>query len=316
MIFDAHADILTHIHECKKKGMKDAFRNMHLDNFKKSSIIGGIFTIWIDPYVVKDTREELIETMANISNEILENSDIFKIIRKKDDLNWNEGSEKIYMIMGIEGLSCIGSNLELIDMLYIYGVRHVSLTWNEENSVGTGVDGDPNRGLTDKGMLAVKKLESLNMIIDLSHANEKTFWDIISHTKGSLIASHSNVRSVCDHKRNLTDEQLKAIANRGGVIGVNIHKYFVDENEKNQNIDRLVDHIDYMKELIGIDHIGFGFDFCEYLEETEYASIEGLRDVSDVKKIIECLERRGYTKNEIEKVSYKNFHRVIDKILE
>lgn len=316
MIFDAHADILTHIHQSRKRGIKNVFKNIHLDNFRNGSIRGGIFTVWIDPYSIEDTKEELIETMAHVSNEILENSDIFKIVRKRDDLNWDKDSTKTDIIMGVEGLKCIGNNLNLIDMLYIYGVRHVSLTWNEENLLGTGVDGDSNRGLTDLGIEAVKKLEDLNMIIDLSHANEKTFQDIVSHTRGPLIASHSNAKSICEHKRNLKDKQLEAIANRGGVIGVNIHKYFVDRAEKDQNINRLVDHIDYMKDLIGIDHIGFGFDFCEYLEDTEYSSIDGLRDASDAKKIIEWLERRNYTIDEIEKISYKNFHRVIDETLE
>lgn len=315
MIFDAHADILTHIHECKKRGMKNIFKNKHLEHFKKGKIKAGIFVIWIDPYTIKNSREELIETIVHISNEILENKDILKIIRNGDQLKFDRDLEKIQIVMGIEGLKCIGDCIELIDMLYIYGIRHVSLTWNEENLLGTGVDGDPNRGLTEYGIKILKKLESLNMIIDISHANEKTFWDIMTHTKGVIIASHSNSRTICDHKRNLKDNQLKAIANRGGVIGINIHKYFVGKEEYNQNIANLVDHINYIRDTVGIDHIGFGFDFCEYLEGSENSSIEELDNASDVQKIITSLEKRGYTEEDIEKISYKNFHRVIQEVL-
>lgn len=315
MIFDAHADILTHIHECKKKGMKNVFKNKHLKNFKEGSINGGICTIWIDPYTIENTREELIETMAHISNEILENRNILNIIKNSNELRLDSDSRKVDIIMGIEGLKCIGDNLELIDMLYIYGIRHVSLTWNEENLLGTGVDGDSSRGLTGEGIRVLKKLESLNMIIDLSHANEQTFWDIIANTKGAVIASHSNSRTICDHKRNLKDDQLKAIASRNGVVGLNIHKHFVGKNKEDQNINRLVDHIDYMKKIIGIDHIGFGFDFCEYLEGTGYTNIDGLNNASDAQKIILCLMQRGYTEEDVAKISYKNFHRVVQEIL-
>ncbi len=315
MIFDAHADILTHIHQSKRKGFRDIFKMEHLEGFKKSNIRGGIFTIWIDPYTVEDSKEELIETIANISNEILENKDIFNIIRNGDSLKNSNDPEKINMIMGVEGLKCIEDNTDLIDMLYIYGIRHVSLTWNEENLFATGVDGDSRRGITDKGKEILKKLETMNMIIDLSHANEKTFWDIIANTSGVLIASHSNSKTICDHKRNLTDRQLKAIKDRNGVIGVNVHRHFVGQVDEEQNIEKLVDHIDYMKKIIGIDHIGFGFDFCEYLDGSEFSSIDELNNASDLAKLIEALKQRGYTTEDIAKISYKNFYRVIEEIL-
>ena len=315
MIIDAHADILTDIFNGREKGRKDVFKDRHLENFNKGKVRAGIFVIWIDPYETYDSYEQLIKTLKHLSGEILENKDVLKLVKKSSDLNLDD--RRINMIMGVEGLTCIDDDLKLIDMLYLYGIRHVSLTWNESNKLATGVDGDEDRGLTSLGHKAIEKLQDLNIIIDLSHANEKTFWDIINLSKGPIIASHSNSKSLCKHKRNLTDEQIRAIGKRQGFIGVNIHKNFVSLDENLQTIDVFINHIGHMVDLIGIDHIGFGFDFCEYLDEyqEESTNIVGLENVSDIGKILDSLKNRGYSKEDIEKISYKNFQRVIKEII-
>ena len=315
MIFDTHADILTDISQCRKIGMKNIFKNRHLENLKNGKVKAGIFVIWIDPYTVDDTREEMIQTLKYVSCEVLESKELFKIIKNKDDFKADTDEKQIQMIMGVEGLKCIGGDLEFLELLYMYGVRHVSLTWNEANELATGVDGNKDRGLTTLGEEAIKKLESLNIIVDVSHANEKTFWDIIEISKKPVIASHSNCKTICDHKRNLTDNQIKAIGQNGGFIGVNIHKNFVSKHKELQNIDTLINHIDHIVKLIGINHIGFGFDFCEYLDEGENTNIKGLINVSKVQDIIVSLKRRGYSENDIEKISYKNFEDIINKLL-
>lgn len=318
MIIDAHADILTDISKQRKKGQKQIFKNRHLENFNKGKVSAGIFTIWIDPYETEDTREELIQTLKYVSGELHENREILELIRDAKALKTsrkNESNKKIQMIVGVEGLKCLEDDIDLIDMLYTYGVRHVSLTWNESNKLATGVDGDKESGLTDLGKRALEKLEDLNMIIDLSHANEKTFWDIINATSKPVIASHSNARSLCDHKRNLTDKQIRAIGHRGGFVGVNIHKNFVSADEDFQTIDRFIDHIDHLVKLLGIDQVVFGFDFCEYLDEYENSNIKNVEDVSKVQDIVSSMENRGYSKEEIEKISHKNFKRIINNIL-
>ena len=317
MIIDAHADILTDISNQRKKGIKNVFKKRHKENFKRGEISAGIFVIWIDPYQTVDTREELIQTLKHVSSELLENSDILEVIKYPNDLNKSKidkDYKKIHMIMGVEGLKCIEDDIDLIDMLYMFGIRHASLTWNESNKLATGVDGDENRGITDLGIRVVEKMEKLKMIIDLSHANEKSFWAIINTTSRPIIASHSNARSLCDHKRNLTNEQIKAIGSRKGFVGINIHKNFVSLDEDFQTIERFIDHIDHIVKLIGIDHVGFGFDFCEYLDEYENSNIKNIENISKVKDIISAMEHRGYSKQDIEKISYRNFEKIINNI--
>lgn len=318
MIFDGHADIWTDIAIKRKNGLKNIFKNYHLERFRQGGINGGIFVIWTDHPYNKESNITVQEIVHHMSTEIMDNLDIFKIIRKHSDLESVINESKMQVLIGIEGLSCIGNNVNLIDTFYMLGVRHASLTWNEENELATGVMGNPDRGLTDTGIKAVKKLEKRGMIIDLSHANDKTFWDIYNNTTKPLIASHSNCRSLCNVSRNLTDDQLKAIAKRGGVVGLNTYKEFVHEESDKQDLHHLVNQVDHMVKVMGIDHVAFGFDFSDYLEGdaiNEDNGTIGVETTSKAKNIIDELEKRGYSKEDIDKISCMNFYRIIREIL-
>ncbi|MEG1365461.1 MAG: membrane dipeptidase, partial [Cetobacterium sp.] len=210
----------------------------------------------------------------------------------------------------------IEKNIQDIEKLYELGIRHGNLTWNEENELGTGVKGNSERGITEKGRKLLKKMEDLGMIIDVSHANEKSFWDILESTKTPIIASHSNAQTLCNVARNLSDEQLRAIAKRRGVVGINSYKNFIDVSEENQTLERLVDHIDYMVKIMGIDYVGLGFDFGEYFDpDGKLYGPKGLEKPEEAKNILNVLGSRGYSKEDIEKIAFKNFFRVIKEIL-
>ncbi len=323
MIFDGHADIWTDVTIKRQNGISDVFKKVHLERFNKGEINGGIFVIWVDPPYDNEPQKRFFEIIEHAAIEIMENRDIFKIVKKAKDFDIAVNSSKMPIIIGIEGLSALGSNFNLLNLLYMFGVRHASLTWNEENKFATGVNGSPNRGLTKQGVQAVKKIEELGMILDVSHLNEKSFWDVYKYSTKPFIASHSNCRSLCDVPRNLRDEQLKAIAEKGGLVGVNAFREFVHVEKDKQDIEHLADHIDHMVEVMGIDHVGFGFDFFDYLEDDSINSfagsgdigVKGIEDTTKAKNIIKIMEKRGYSKEDIEKISYKNFYRIINQIL-
>lgn len=322
MIFDAHGDIWTDVTVKRQKGNKDVFKNFHLGKYNKGQVNGGIFVIWIDPPYDENPKQRALEIIENMSVEITANQDIFKIVKNYGDISEAVDSNRFAIVLGSEGLSYIGKNVDFINALYLFGVRHATLTWNEENELATGVKGNPNRGLTQYGVEAVKKLEELGMIVDVSHANEKTFWDICETTTKPIIASHSNCKALCKAPRNLTDEQLKAISEKGGVVGLNAFSDFVADEVKDRDIEHLANHVDHMVEVMGIDHVGFGFDFDDYLEgDTLSAFAEGdaktigFENITKVSKMIELLEKKGYSKEDIEKIKYKNFLRIIKEIL-
>lgn len=323
MIFDCHGDIWTDVTVQRSKGMENVIRNRHLDRLKKGNIIGGIFVLWIDPPHDKTPGKRLIEMLGATATEIMGNQDILRIILEKEDFNKALEEEKLAVVIGAEGLSGIGDNIDLINALYMFGLRHASLTWNEENLLATGARGNPERGLTVLGEKAVNLMEELGMIIDVSHANDKTFWDIYDKTTKPFIASHSNCRALCDVKRNLSDEQLKAISDRGGLVGLNSFNEFVHLDKEKQDLKHLVNHLDHMVEIMGVDHVCFGFDFFDFLEndttddfvEGDTIGTLGFENAYETQNLIDEMIKRGYSKEDIEKISYKNFHRIIKELI-
>ena len=188
--------------------------------------------------------------------------------------------------------------------------------WNGDNAFAAGaLHEGPGDGLTRLGRAAVREMESLGMIIDVSHASEKTFWDIVDATERPFIASHSNAYSLCPSRRNLKDGQLKALAERGGVVGMNICGSFIDEKEP--SVALLARHADYIANLVGIDHVCCGFDFCGYLDLDGGFDDDtpGIHNHSECQSFIGELEKLGYSQEDIEKVAYKNIFSLMDKLL-
>lgn len=323
MLLDIHGDILTDVTIKRGLGKRHIIRDYHLNRFQKGNMSGGIFVIWADPPHDQRPKERLLESIKYMSSEIWENQGILKVIYSPNDFYRAMEEKKLAILLGLEGLSALGEDVEWLYTLYQLGFRHASLTWNEQNSLATGVKGDADRGLTKKGKEAVKIIEDLGIILDVSHANDKTFWDIYNITNKPFIASHSNSRSLCNAPRNLTDEQIKAIGEKDGLIGINAFNEFIHFDPEYRTVDYLVNHLEHIINIIGIDHVALGFDFFEYLNEgttdsfTEgaYRGTIGLEDISQVKNLIRKLEERGFSKEDIEKISYRNFLSLMDRVL-
>ncbi len=223
--------------------------------------------------------------------------------------------DKIGVIIGMEGIAQLEDTIHLRE-LYSKGVRHASLTWNEENKYASGLDNLNTKGLTDKGKELLAVMEELGMLVDLAHLNEKSFFDVVNNTTAPIIVSHGNTKAICNHRRNYTDEQLMAIKNSNGVIGICGIGDFIAKEVEFQNVETLVKHIDHAVKTIGIDHVGLGFDFCYYLgDESKDNGVEGLLTIADVPNIFTELKRIGYSKKSIEKIKHLNFERVIKEIL-
>lgn len=323
MIFDGHSDIWTDVTIKTLNGEKDIIRKYHLDKLKKGNITGSIFVIWIDPPYTDQPYKRSMEIVDSIKKEIEYCKDSIMIARSFDDIEKAKREEKFYVFIGLEGLSSIGENLDLIDYFYDFGARHASLTWNEENALATGVRGSAQRGLTELGKKAVHKINNKKMLLDVSHLNEKSFWDVAHETESPIIASHSNCKHLCDVPRNLSDEQLKKIAELGGVVGINSFNEFVHHDIEKQDIKMLVQHIEHMANVMGINHVGIGMDYCDFLDDSSMSSFsqqetsytKGLEDASKTNKLLIEMEKAGFTAEDIEKVAYKNFHNIIKKVI-
>ena len=313
MIFDAHGDILTDMYQQNQKENNNSFKNRHLELYKKGGVTHSIFVNYTDPYT--EDSKLFSKIFDNAFIELQNNSDIFKICLNYDDMLISSNENKIGVIVGMEGIAQLKGINHLRD-LYSKGVRHASLTWNEENAYASGLDNNNTRGLTKKGIEILGEMEKLGMIIDLAHLNELSFYDVVNNTSTPLIISHGNTKAICDHRRNYTDDQLMAIKKSNGVIGICGIRSFIAKDNENQTVEYLVKHIDHAVKTIGIDHVGLGFDFCYYLGNTfKDNHVSGLLTIADVPNIFIELKKIGYSEKDIEKIKHLNFERVIKGIL-
>ena len=336
IIVDGHSDFGLKLLFEQKKGNYNVLRDNHLPQLRKGQVnlevfnVGGDFNF----YPGLDPRDPLIvlQTLDAVLKEVSDNEDLFLIIKSSQDFEKISNSDKVGFLLALEGAGAIGSAFSLLRNFYRLGLRLITLTHNEQNSFADGLGVEIPMGLTDLGKKLIHYMEELGIILDLSHTSEPTFWDALEYSKNPVITSHSNAKTICNHVRNLSDDQIKAIGSKDGVIGMNFVGQFIDDNPKKASIDRLIDHIDYITGLIGINHVGLGPDFLDYViedkvelidtssKETQDEPVEmiypkNLEMVSDFPNLFMALEKRGYSKSDIRKIQGENFIRVYKEIL-
>ena len=227
--------------------------------------------------------------------EYQENQNTLILVKSYDDFLSIKKENKIGILLSIEEGDILDNDLSNLDYLYSLGIRMITLSWNYDNCLCNQF------GLTPFGKDVVKKMNQLGMIIDVSHANDKVFFDVINCSTKPVIASHSNCRNICNVKRKLSDEMLKKLVEYGGLIGINLYKDIVGEN--------LIDHFLHLKNLGYINHVGLGTDFD---------GIENpicVNNASEIGKLSTLLKENGFNENEIRKIFYQNFQMVIKNIL-
>jgi len=238
------------------------------------------------------------------------------------------GEGKKAFILGMEGAEPLGADLGLLSIFHRLGVRALGITHALRNYAADGAFFEPKRtgrvgGLSDFGVELVEKAQAMGILIDISHLNEPGFWDVVKLSTAPIIASHSNCRALADHPRNLTDEQIKAVADTGGFIGLNSINRFVEPPD----LPHLMDHIDRLVKIAGREHVGLGLDFCHYLldhknpversgmRQGAYLSVDGLESDRDVPKIPRILAERGYPPGTIDLIMGGNCLRVFKDVL-
>ncbi len=226
-----------------------------------------------------------------------------------DEIMSAVGEGKVAAILSIEGADVIEGDVGMLRVFHRLGVRMVGLVHSLRNLLADGVtDKRTGGGLSELGVEAVEELDRLGVIVDVSHISDQGFWDVLEVVKGPIVASHSNSRAVCDHPRNLTDQMIKAIADVDGVIGINFAPNFV--HPTNATVETLVDHIDYIVNLVGSEHVGLGSDF-DGIPSTP----EGLEDVTRMPNITVELLRRGYEEGDVRKFLGGNYLRLIKRVV-
>ncbi len=229
--------------------------------------------------------------------EVEANTSDIRIVRKAADIDAAKAEGKLAAVLAIENSEAVERSLNILRSLYLLGVRSIGLTHNPNTWASTGNDeGETGGGLTRFGVQLVKEMNKLGMLVDVSHISERGFWDVLDTSDKPIIASHSNCKMLCSHPRNLTNEQLKAIASNGGVVGITFVPGFITDDgwKKSPPFAQLLNHIEYAIDVAGIDHVGIGSDFD--------GGGDLLKDATEYPKITAGLRERGYSDEAIQKV--------------
>lgn len=345
IVIDAHNHIMIELAYLRNRGQRGVFSNYYAPRIRKGGVNLIMLVVGGDSTSLTD-RSDLflwgsIRVMDMILEEAVESGDTMAICLSSQDIDASLAAGKIALLLTLEGARPLTGKLNMDSLailrsFYRQGVRQLQLVDMGRNRVGDGhLEARTGSKLTRFGIDVVKECNRLGMIIDVAHLNDAGFWDVVETSEDPFVDSHSCVYSLCEHVRNRTDEQIKALAQKGGVLGMSFMHKYIGKGEKNPTIDDLVRHIDYVAELVGIDHVGLGPDHWEgeiwsdhghdpapgwfeglYVGESEGSSfIEGLEDITTFPRVTEALVKRGYSEQDIKKVLGENFLRVYKQVI-
>jgi membrane dipeptidase len=263
----------------------------------------------LDPNYARSFADELVAGLFK-----LESEGGLQVVRTADEIEGCLRNGAIAAILHFEGAENLGPDAGALEGLYDTGLRSLGLVWSRPNAYAHGVpfrfpsSPDTGPGLTGEGKELVWYCNRLGVLIDLSHLNERGFWDVAEISEAPLVATHSNVHTLCPTSRNLTDRQLDAIRDSDGMVGVNFAVGFLREDGRDSEdtpLGTLVRHVDYLVEHVGIERVGFGSDF-------DGAKVPGeIGDVSGLPKLIAALQGRGYDEAALKKLAHENWIRVL-----
>lgn len=293
--FDLHCDTLTNCYK-QHEGLKN--NNQHI-SFEKSpaQVYIQCCACWIQETIKKDNAWQYFVDCAELLKRQKEEHGISQIITNAE---LKEAKKGVGAILTIENCAAFAGELSNIEKAYNYGCKMATLTWNGANDLGSGVRSGESYGLTEFGKKAVKEMERVGMVIDISHASEILFWDVIEHTEKPLVASHSNSITLCSNKRNLTDAQFNEIKKRGGVVGLNFFKKFLNNDFENASMEDIFRHAEYFLSLGGEDVIAMGSDFdgCEIPDD--------MKGIESIEELYNIFAKHNYSEELIDKIFFKN----------
>lgn len=313
-ICDCHCDTLTELYN-KNASLYE--NEQHFDIKRQIALGGGLqFCAIYVPTEVFRYQGGLRYTLCLLDKynqeikKLHENGIDVLQVRTAEDAG-NVLKHKAATLLAIEEGGAIDGSLEALRCLYELGVRAITLTWSNRNDIADGINEEATgSGLTLFGKQVVAEMNRLGMLVDVSHISTAGFWSVIETSSKPIIATHSNAKSLCSHPRNLNDEQIKALAQNGGLAGITFAGQFLEEDWRNACIESVYKHIDYMLNLIGNDdHIGFGSDF-DGISHPPY-NIQG---VQDYKPLIEYLSKY-YSDETINKITHQNVINLLQKVL-
>ncbi|HXE90545.1 MAG TPA: dipeptidase [Terriglobales bacterium] len=362
LIIDTHADTTQYFNDDFDitKGALAEGRHLDLELARRGNLGAQFFSIWVDPEAPRSQGRFALRTFEQIDSvyrQVARHPDRMMMAFSPADIQRAHAGRKLAVLMGIEGGHSIENNLALLRDYYRLGVRYMTITWSNstdwaDSSGDIDKAGVPHtkKGLTEFGEEVIREMNRLGMMVDISHVSDRTFYRTLVISRAPVIASHSSARALTNHRRNMTDDMLRAVARNNGVVMVNFYSGFVDEDYRREAaqlnaeanaaeeklraqlkdadavtyyrafnklhrefaarvprppLKSLIDHIDHVAKIAGIDHVGLGSDF-----DGITSLPQGIDSVADLPKITEALAARGYTAEQLHKILGGNLMRV------
>lgn len=323
-VIDMHCDTIFEIARLKKQGsdigLKRNSLNIDIEKMKKGNYLLQNFAMFTPLKMVDDPLDHVQQLIDTFYNEIEKNKDEIGMVKSFQDIEENVKNHKMSAMLTLEEGAVINQNLAYLRNYYRLGVRMITLTWNYPNGIGYpnfDIEDDSHgfhqydmqNGLTEFGIKYVQECERLGIIIDVSHLSDAGFYDVLKYTKKPFVASHSNARALCDHARNMTDDMIRELSKRGGVMGINFASDFLCEGDEKSRVSSMIQHIQHIINVGGIDCVGLGSDFDGIPQNLE------LKDASYMPLLFQGLKDAGLSEEDIEKIFYKNVLRVYKEVL-
>ncbi len=334
-IIDMHCDTIAEIWYSQKdvaagkatscKNLRENDLQLDLMKMKKGDYLLQNFAMFVNLERKENPFESVMHLVDVFYTEMEKNKDLIGVVKNYADIEANIQAGRMSAMLTVEEGEVCKGEISFLRDLYRLGVRMMTLTWNHENSLaypnnvpGDGekvfpYEPDMSRGLKEKGFAFIEEMERLGIIIDVSHLSDAGFYDVYGHTSKPFVASHSNARALCGHCRNLTDDMIRKLAERGGVTGLNYCCSFLMDPDENGHVQsrvaKMAEHVKYLAKVGGIDCIGLGSDFDGIGGDLE------MKDASMLPLLADALQKAGFHESEVDKILYKNVLRVYKEVL-
>lgn len=311
IVLDSHCDTPSLMIRGLDVGIDNKDCHVDIPKLEAGGVDASFFALYTSAELTPEAAlSRALEMMASIYDALERNSSRIALALSPEDIVSNKAKGLISILMGMENGSPVQKSLPLLRLFHRMGVRYLTLTHNGDNEIAdAAMEGKRWGGLSPFGREVVEEMNRLGMIVDVAHASDNTFNDILDCSKAPVLSTHSCCRALADHPRNMTDDMIRRMADRGGVIQINFYPYFLTTTAQ-ASVEDVIRHIDHAVDVGGIEHVGIGTDF-DGIEITP----EGLENVSKLPVVFDSLSKRGYSDDQIEKIASGNFLRVFREVI-
>ena len=306
IVVDLHNDLMLDV----QSGKRDITRrspvgHSDLPRFREGGVDVQVFALFVHPSEADRGRQRVSALLDAFDHLAASNQSALSSVTSAAEIRQLHGTGRLAVVLAVENGSALEGDPAYVDVLFRRGVRMMGLTWNNSNGLADGALESTHGGLTPVGRAVLQWMQDVGMVVDVSHLSEKSFWDVLAATHGPIVATHSNAAGLTSHQRNLTDDQLRAMAERGGVVGVNFVPAFLG----GASLAQVLEHVTYLVSLIGANGVALGSDFDGFT-----GRVNGLEDVSRLPALTAALLGRSYEPETIRKILGENALRVFGEV--